>query len=300
MAELARVAASAAERASCEARYAAACAAAAAAGAPAPFRGPAADSPLGERFLDVVALVSANGFALDARPARHLCGLTFRLGVRHADGSLNRAGFRGGSADVIDCALRLQAPWLEAARRAQRVPRHPQQWFEAGRSTSLMRAVDVGDEQRARELLAAGAPFLCVDHESGRTALHWACVRFRNRARVVEALLGAYDASGATVDVLDKQGCTPLLLASHCGFHGIVRALLAHGARQELQDKSGKTALHYAAERGHIGVVELLCDAPGAAAALEMRDKKGRTPLALAEERGRRAAADVLRARGAS
>ena len=109
---------SASERAECEARYAIACAAAAAAaGAPAPFRGTAADSALGEHFLDVV---SANGFALDARPVRFLCGLTSRLGVQHADGSLDRAGFLGGTADMIECATWMQAPWLEAARRAPR------------------------------------------------------------------------------------------------------------------------------------------------------------------------------------
>ena len=62
-----RARASAEERAKCGgvARYAAACAAA---GAPAPFRGPAADSPLGEHFLDVAAIVSAS--ALEAAHAR--------------------------------------------------------------------------------------------------------------------------------------------------------------------------------------------------------------------------------------
>ena len=169
-------AASAAERVECEARYAAACAAAAAAGAPAPFRGPAADAPLGERFLDVVARVSANGFALDARPARFVCGLTFRLGARRADGSLDRAGFRGGTADMLDCALRLQAPWLEAARRAPRERveirkgRGRQRWVVAKDTTSLMRAADAGDEVRVRELLAAGALLSCVDSNERWTA----------------------------------------------------------------------------------------------------------------------------------
>ena len=52
-------AASAAERAECEARFAAASKAALASGAPTPFRGPAADSALGERFLDVIGLICA-------------------------------------------------------------------------------------------------------------------------------------------------------------------------------------------------------------------------------------------------
>ena len=37
-----------------------------------------------------------------------------------ADGGLDRAGFVGGVADTMKSALRLQAPWLEAARAQPR------------------------------------------------------------------------------------------------------------------------------------------------------------------------------------
>jgi ankyrin repeat protein len=298
-AERSRVAAaSAAERAECEARYAAACAAAAAAGASAPFRGPAADSPLGERFLDVIAFVSANGFALDARPARFVCGLTFRLGTRRADGSVDRAGYRGGTADVIDCALRLQAPWLEAARSAprKRAEMREGDWGVPNRTTSLMRAAIAGDEVRVRELLAAGAPLGCVDSNERWTALHWASEQ--GNARAVAALLGA-DASGATVDAQDKYGVTALLLASSYGHEGAVRALLARGARQELRNWYGDTALKMAASNGHSGVIELLCAAPG----LQVDatdDGSGYTPLIGASFfLGREGAVRTLLAAGA-
>jgi hypothetical protein len=298
-AERARVAAaSAAERAECEARYAAACATASAAGAPAPFRGPAADSPLGERFLKVIALVSASGFALDARPARFVCGLTFRLGTRRVDGSFDRADFLGSTADSIDCALRLQAPWFEAARIAPR-KRNPMQCHSIGsieRTTSLIRAADAGDERHVRALLAAGAPLRCVDDYWRRTALHWASLR--GEARAVAALLGA-DAVGDTVDALDRKGYNALYLASFHGHDGAVRALLARGARQDRQNSSCMTALHWAAEFGHAGVVELLCAAPGAASTIALPDKFGRTPLALAVAQGHAACAAVLRAHGA-
>ena len=36
---------------------------------PPPFRGPAADSALGERFLDVLPLVAARGYAAEASQA---------------------------------------------------------------------------------------------------------------------------------------------------------------------------------------------------------------------------------------
>jgi ankyrin repeat protein len=297
MEERARVAAaSAAERAACEARYAAACAAAAAAGAPAPFRGPAADSPLGERFLDVIAFVSANGFALDARPTRFVCGLTFRLGARRADGSVDRAGFRGGAADMIDCALRLQAPWLEEARGAPReCARAPGYYGVSERTTSLMRAALSGDERRVRELLAAGAPLRCVDGSwQRRTALHWATLQ--GDARIAAALLEA-DTVGSTVDAQDSMGETPLMLASQAGREGAVRALLARGARQELKDNARATALHHAARSGHAGIVELLCAAPFAP--VDVHDGNSCTPLIEASTLGHEGAVRALLARGA-
>ena len=81
-AECVRVAAaSAAERAEAEARFASACAAAKDGAAPTPWRGPAADSPLGERFLGVISIACANGHGLDLRTARRPCRRDRRLPV---------------------------------------------------------------------------------------------------------------------------------------------------------------------------------------------------------------------------
>jgi ankyrin repeat protein len=270
------VAASSAERAACEARFVAAASAAAAAGLPAPFRGPAADSRLGERFLDIIALVSANGFALDARPTRFLCGLTLREGARRADGSLDRAGFAGGPADMIRRALEAQAPWLRAARTAPREDAQLHGASFAG-TTSLIRAAAAGDERRVRELLAAGAPLRCLDGKRF-TALHHAS--WQGSTHVVAAL---HEADAATIDAQNKFGDTALIQASWRGNEAAVRLLLERGARQELQNKQGMTALHHAARKGYAGVVELLCAAPGAAAAAALRDYMySETPLILA------------------
>jgi ankyrin repeat protein len=65
-------------------------------------------------------------------------------------------------------------------------------------------------------------------------------------------------------------------------------------------DTDGDTALHFAAYNGHAVVVELLCTAPGVAAALALRNKYGNTPLALAVRKGHVALASALRAHGAS
>jgi ankyrin repeat protein len=195
---------------------------------------------------------------------------------------------------MIDCALRLQAPWLEAARMAPREPAQEHGFFcDVERSTSLMRAADAGDERRVRELLAAGAPLCCVDGER-RTALHFASRR--GDACAVVALLEA-DATGATVNALDREGCTPLFEASLRGHESVVRALLARGARQELQDRDSWAVLHHAAKEGHAGVVELLCAVPGAG--VDQQTRNGVTPLILASSFGHQGAVRALLARDA-
>ena len=263
------------------------------------YRGPAADSALGERFLDIIALVSANGFALDARPTRYLCGLTFRLGARRADGSLDRAGYNGAPADMIKWSLRLQAPWVEAARRAPR----------KSSRTSLMVAASGGSVQRVRELLAAGAPLACVD-DSKRTALHFACAA--GDKRCVEMLLEA-DVAGVTINAQTRAGTTPLLTASSARHEHAVRALLARGARQDLVDEDNYAALHMAGKRGHSNIAALLCAAPGGAGELlSMYTNgdvlpcgngpaflRGDSALDLAKKGGKEMCAAVLRACGA-
>ena len=153
-----RTALSAAERLETEARFAGACASAAAMGAPSPMRRPAADSRLGELLLDVLPLACAVGHALDLHHVRFICGLTLREGVRRADGSLDRAGFLGGTADMRKSAARLQG--LDAMRAEGRE--------EGWRPTQLMRAACAGDKKRVRELVAAGAARAPWQHCSRR------------------------------------------------------------------------------------------------------------------------------------
>ena len=260
---------------------------------------PPSAGALGELLLDALPLACASGFALDLRRARHVCGATFRLGAPRADGSLDTRGFKGGTADMIKSALRLQAPWLEAARAAAR-----EEHKDVARTTRLMRAADAGDERHVRELLAAGAR---ADLASERgLALHWAAAA--GHARVVEVLLdgagggtGSTDggSAGAGIDLVAGRG-SPLMLASVFGREEVVRLLLARGASQALRNEAGNTALHVAISFDRPRVVELLCDGPGGDAALALKNGRGRTPLAYATwNGGRRDMIAALRARGA-
>jgi hypothetical protein len=247
--------------------------------APAPFRGPAADSRLGELLLDAIGIVSSVGFSVDVARARALCGVTWRRGDR------------GATNDMLVQSLRQRVPWLAAARAADR------EAFEgAERTTHLMRAAAAGDELRVRELLALGAEPNLVDAD-GKTALAWAAWRGgRERERIGAALL----AGGAAVDLADCEGRTPLMRAAIFGHAGFARLLLANGARQELQSKAGSTALHVAVSFDHPAVVDALLAHPDSSAALALRNDRGRTPLQYALWcGGRTGIISALRAHGA-
>jgi ankyrin repeat protein len=133
-----------------------------------------------------------------------------------------------------------------------------------------------GREDTVRTLLARGAR-QGMQNSVGQAALYKAAIQ--GRAGVVELLCAA---PGAPVNVQDRNGYSPLIAATIRGREGIVRTLLARGAQQELQSSNGFTAMHHVAQRGFAGVAELLCAAPGAAAALSSRDRDGLTPPAVA------------------
>jgi len=283
------------------------------------FAGPAADSRLGELLIDAIGVVCASGHALELHRARFLCGATFREGARRADGSLDRAGFKGGTADMIAASLRRQAPWLPAARarpcESERVT-EPYYHFTLSGITQLMRATQAGNERRVRELVAAGAPVGLANKtsskimggEAGLTALH-----FATSAGVVDALLNAGDAAGALLEARSSHHVTPLMAASRRGRAAVVRALVARGARLDASGFGGHTAMHLAVEGNHAAALAELCAAPDAAAAMEISTDieediqlqlscpngpvaiPGKTPLELASSLRRHECEAVLR-----
>ena len=250
-----------------EALLVAATLAAVAVGEPQPFHGPAADSELGEKFLDIIGFVCANGYGLDLYHARYICGLTLREGVRRADGSLDRTGYLGATADLIKSSGRLQG--LDAARTSPREEN----------TTQLGRAVLERDETLVRKLIAAGADLNAVDAD-GFSPLHLVSrgkenfnvllkqgkniVRIADGdARIVTLLLdGKYDGKGANINLRNTRGRTPLHVACFALNEAVVIRLIENGADVTLQDENGRTALNLARLNKYVdesGIEKLLC-----------------------------------------
>jgi hypothetical protein len=135
---------------------------------------------------------------------------------------------------MIKSAVRIQAPWLAAARGKGR----DEGWR---RSTQLTRAAYEGDEKRVRELVAAGAPLDLVDG-GGFSALNEASNS--GHVRVAKLLLdGKYEGKGADINLRNLTGDTPLMRACINGHKSVVRLLLERGANASLSDYSGCTVM---------------------------------------------------------
>ena len=93
---------------------------------------------------------------------------------------------------------------------------------------------------------------------------------------LVEAIVTA----GASVNVTDGDGNTPLHWASKRGDNGIVAFLLENGADPSVAGDGGTTPLHWACSHGHGATAELLVEAGGAN--LAAVDETGATPRDLA------------------
>jgi uncharacterized protein len=145
-----------------------------------------------------------------------------------------------------------------------------------GRRDELLRRAAIGGNREAvQELLGAGAD------PSYRT-YDWTIlmgVARAGHAAIAEMLID----QGADVNVVSRDGNSPLMIAAAYGHVGVVRVLLAQGAEVNRRNARGNTALMHAAEFGHREVVELLLQA---GADVRVRDHDGETALNAARRRG--------------
>ncbi|XP_054720061.1 26S proteasome non-ATPase regulatory subunit 10-like [Uloborus diversus] len=142
--------------------------------------------------------------------------------------------------------------------------------------TALHRAIEEGDEERVRELLASGFDARVPDRQ-GEKPLHTAT--YFNRTAIAEILMETDD----RIDVEDDEGRTPLHYAARFGHMGMIRKLLAAGANPRFQDEWRQTPLHLALYFRNDAAVELLLDADSG---IDIQDEDERTPLHHAATRG--------------
>ena len=88
---------------------------------------------------------------------------------------------------------------------------------------------------------------------------------------------------GANVNIQDKAGNTPLMLASKCHHMSVVIFLVKHGANIDLQDKRGHTSLMLASIKGHcdLGTFFVTCGAN-----MDLQNNDGLNPLMEACKNG--------------
>ena len=147
-------------------------------------------------------------------------------------------------------------------------------------------------------LVEAGASLDTTDYYRGeddvrhrRAALHYTSAQ--GHIEATKLLLDG----GASVDIEDSWGSTPLHMAAKTGDMTTIRILLNAHASLDIRDRSGKTALLVAADCGHHGVVAILIEA---GAWLQAKDHDSNTALLLATKASHRLVVEVLLKAGGS
>merc|ERR1711865_854495 len=157
-------------------------------------------------------------------------------------------------------------------------------------SHELLVASEEGNVVKLSALLAVGASVTVMD-KNGCSPLTLAA--WGGHSDSVDKLLDA----GSKVDHTDYAGRTPLMRASQWGHTCAVERLVSRRARVDAADSNGCTALTLAAQWGHHDTIEALI---AAGATVDRQDKNDCTPLTWAAREGRHQVIERLLAAGAS
>jgi len=170
----------------------------------------------------------------------------------------------GGSPDAL--TPNGLSTLLGAASR-QKQPEVVAVLLKAGANPNLIATTGVAplhnavDARTVELLLAAGADPDIIFDVSNQTPLHGAVRRTDDLTEAPELLLKA----GASTQVRDDRGLTPLHHAAMLGNYQMCRLLLRHGAARNSRESRGKTPLDLARSGGHGKVVKLLEGGEGSA-----------------------------------
>ena len=151
---------------------------------------------------------------------------------------------------------------------------HPCEQRESQSSEGALpqwKAVQRGNDQFLRDVFSIGDMHLCTSSDF----LHAVCEGNEAALRCLQAI--------GCIDVKDKWGRTPLIMAAHKGDSGASQSLLGAKANIWIQGPAGNTALMEAVVEGHTFVVHLLLCALANA---EASGECGETALTLAAASG--------------
>ncbi|KLO99736.1 Uncharacterized protein LW94_1220 [Fusarium fujikuroi] len=148
----------------------------------------------------------------------------------------------------------------------------------------LARIIKNGHSEIVKMLLEKGVNAAAADKD-GRTPLLLASKN--GHLEIATMLLD----KGVDATVADNDGWTPLHEASQKGFSEIVKILLEKGANTATTNKDGSTPLLLALENGHLEIATMLLD-KGVDATVA--DKDGWTPLLLASHNGHSEIVEML------
>lgn len=121
----------------------------------------------------------------------------------------------------------------------------------------FLQAVEEKDGTKVTEMLdTPGSTVVNArDLSSGRSAMH--IVVDRRDGVWIDYLYQ----QGANVNIADKDGVTPLMLATQLSFVEGVEKLIAHGARVDVTNNSGETPLMYAVHARNTELMRVLLEA---------------------------------------
>ncbi len=120
--------------------------------------------------------------------------------------------------------------------------------------TALHWAVLFGQAPLTKKLVKMGANVNLQEYIKGRTALHQAI--FDNSSEIITILLSR--GSSTNVNLMDKEGWSPLRLAVKNGQVGLIKPLVDHGADIHAEDADGFTAMKWAADIGDRSMIKQL------------------------------------------
>jgi ankyrin repeat protein len=178
--------------------------------------------------------------------------------IRYSCGLRNIPDGRGGKVEGVFKAIQLDRP--ELVQQLLQEGADPNQQTKSGQ-TPLIWAAMTKRLGIVKILISFGAD-VNAHGKNKRTALHDACQNIFSQAdrelaqQIVLELLKA----GANINVLDRNGETPLVLSAMGGELDLVKLLISHGASVNTKDRQGRTALHRAVRHNFIDVVRVLLE----------------------------------------